>query len=220
MIKIMLVDDQILFRESLHKLLADWKDFEVVGEASNGLESIKLSKKLLPDIVLMDISMPVMNGVEATRRIHKELPSVRVVMLTVSEDEKDLFEAIKNGAQGYLLKDTPARRLRSQLRSVMEDEAPLSGSIAAKILSEFRQTASSGSSAMSKQINETLETLTAREKGILTLLVEGLSNQEIADKLFVSEQTVKKHLHNTLIKLQLNNRAQAAVYALRAGLVE
>jgi two-component system NarL family response regulator len=220
MIKVLLVDDQMLFREGMRRVFSDWNDFEVVGEASNGLEAFKLSKELLPDIVLMDVHMPVMSGVESTRHIRKELASVRVVMLTVSDDEKDLYDAIKNGAQGYILKDTPVRRLHSQLKGVMEDDAPLSGPIAAKMLAEFRQLKPSDSSEWDKLMAAALEPLTEREVDVLKLIAEGLSNMEIADRLVVSEQTVKKHLHNTLQKLQLNNRVQAAVYAIRAGLVK
>jgi DNA-binding NarL/FixJ family response regulator len=220
MFKVLLVDDQVLFREGLHRVFNDWSDFDVIGEASNGMEALEFCKLLLPDIALMDIHMPVMNGVEAARRIRKELPSVRVVMLTVSDDEKDLFEAIKNGAQGYILKDTPARRLHSQLKGVMEDDAPLSGPIAAKMLAEFRQMKPDGGSGWDELMGEALEPLTEREVEILKLVAEGQSNTEIAKKLVVTEQTVKKHLHNILQKLQLNNRVQAAVYAVRSGLVK
>ncbi len=210
---LLLVDDHILFRDGLRELISHWEEFQVVGEAANGQEAVELCQQRTPDIVLMDVQMPVMNGVEATRRIRKEIPSVRVVMLTVSEDEKDLYEAIRNGARGYILKNTPARRLRSQLRGVMEDDAPLSGSIATKILAEFNR-------QQAGEANGPFEPLTEREIQILQLVAEGLSNEEIGTHLFLSEQTVKKQLSNVMQKLHLNNRVQAAVYAVRKGLTE
>jgi DNA-binding NarL/FixJ family response regulator len=217
MIEILLVDDQPMFREGLRRVIEDWDDFKVVGEASNGKEALEASRALLPDIILMDVNMPVMDGIEAAKLIHDELPSLRVVMLTVSDEEVGLFEAIKNGAQGYLLKDTPIRRLYSELRGVMVGETPLSGTIAAKMLAEFRQTSDFGQKT-GKDVSYAFDTLTKREKEILSLLTEGFSNHQIADCLFVSEKTVKKHLSNIFAKLQLNNRSQLAIYALRAGL--
>lgn len=218
MIRILLVDDQPLFREGLRKVIDDWDDFEVVGEAANGQQAVTLSQELLPDIVLMDINMPIMNGIEAVRQIRERDPSMRIVMLTVSDEDSGLFEAIKNGAQGYLLKDTPTRRLRSELKGTMNDETPLSGAIASKILMEFRQVSSNESSTQASREDSNYETLTMREKEVLALLTEGLSNRDIADRLFVSEKTVKKHLNNIFAKLHLNNRAQAAIYAIKAGL--
>ncbi len=211
-VSLLLADDHTLFRDGLRELISHWEEFQVVGEAVDGQEAVDLCRERLPDIVLMDIQMPVMNGVEAARRIRKELPSVRVVMLTASEEEKNLYEAIKNGAQGYILKDTPARRLRSQLKGVMEDDAPLSGSIATKILAEFNR--------QHGEANVPFEPLAEREIQILQLVAEGLSNEEIGTRLFLSEQTVKKQLSNVLQKLHLNNRVQAAVYAVRNGLAE
>jgi two-component system NarL family response regulator len=213
---LVLVDDHILFREGMKELISHWDDFEVVGEAANGLEALALCRELLPDIVLMDVSMAVMGGVEAASRIHQELPSVRVVMLTMSEDAKDLFEAIKGGAQGYVLKNTPARRLHDLLRGVMHGESPLSGAIAAKMLSEFAGQKSQEELPLAARV----EPLTDREINILQLVAEGLSNADIGEQLFLGEQTIKKHLHHVLQKLHLNNRVQAAVYAIRQGLIE
>jgi DNA-binding NarL/FixJ family response regulator len=210
---LLLVDDHTLFRDGLRELISHWEEFQVVGEAANGQEAVELCRQQLPDLVLMDVQMPVMNGVEATRRIRKESPSVRVVMLTMSDDEKDLYEAIRNGAQGYILKDTPGRRLHSQLRGVVEDDAPLSGSIAAKILAEFNRQGGGEASGL-------FEPLTEREVQILRLVAEGLSNEEIGTRLFLSDQTVKKQLSNVMQKLHLNNRVQVAVYAVRKGLTE
>ena len=217
MITVLLADDHGIFRAGLKIIISDWNDFEVIGEASNGEEAYEMCKKLLPDIVLMDIHMPVMTGVEATRQINREFPSIRVVMLTVSDDRNDLFEAIKNGAQGYLLKSIPADLLYSQLKGVMENAPPLSAPIAVKILNEFRQLGIASPSMHEKVLKE-LSPLTERENEVLKVVAEGLSDAEIAKKLCISEFTVKKHLHNILGKLQLNNRVQAAVYALRSGI--
>lgn len=219
MINVLIADDHDLFRAGLKSVISDWSDFEVVGEASNGLEAYELCKNLLPDIVLMDIHMPIMNGVEATSRIFREFPTIHVVILTVSEDRNDLFEAIKNGAQGYILKNTPANLLHSQLKGVMENCPPLSGPIATKILSEFRQL-KIASPNMQEKVLEELSPLTEREIEVLKIVAEGLSDAEIASRLTISELTVKKHLHNILEKLQLNNRVQAAVYAFRTGMAK
>ena len=139
MTTILLVDDHLLFREGLRGIIEHWDDFEIVGEASNGLEALMSVRKLLPDLVLMDITMPEMDGLEATRRIVREYPSTRVVMLTVSEEQEDLFNAIKVGAQGYVLKDMPSRRLHDLLRGIIRGESALSGAVATKILAEFSQ---------------------------------------------------------------------------------
>lgn len=210
---ILLVDDHVLFREGLFSLMQRWEDFEVVGEASTGEEAVQMCRELLPDLVLMDVTMPVMNGLEATRLIMRELPTTRVVMLTMAEDEECLFEAIKSGAAGYILKDAPSRRLHDQLRGVMRGESPLSGAVATKMLAEFNRQSDR------QDLPIVDEPLTDREQEVLQLVSEGMSNQEIADALCLSENTVKKHLRNILQKLHLNNRVQAAVYAAREGLI-
>lgn len=211
---ILIVDDHILFREGLRKICNHWEEFEVVGEAENGITAVALAQSLLPDIVLMDISMPEMNGIEATRRISKTCPSVNVVILTVSEEEKNLLEAVKNGAKGYVLKDTPSRRLHDQLRGVIQGEAPLSGIMAEKILNEFK----SPKINLIADEDPMVEPLTEQEQRVLILVSDGLTNAEIGDQLSISENTVKKYLHNILSKLHLNNRVEAAVYAVRKGL--
>jgi DNA-binding NarL/FixJ family response regulator len=206
----------VLFREGLRGLIKHWEAFKVIGEASNGMEAIEFCRENRPDLILMDITMPVLNGLEATRQIKELCPSTHIVILTVSEDEEDLFEAIKNGAQGYVLKNMPARRLHDMLRGVMQGEAPLSGSVAAKVLSEF----SHQKGAEGKNQQDLVEQLTNREMEVLELVAEGLSNKEIAEKLYLGEGTVKKYLGNVLDKLHLNNRVQAAVYATQKGLFE
>ena len=216
MISLLLVDDHLLFREGLQNIVARWDDAQVIGEASNGMEALRLARELLPDIVLMDISMPVLDGVEATRRITRELPSVNVVILTSSEEEKDLFEAVKGGACGYVLKNTPSRKLHDLLRGVMRGESPIAGVMATKILNEFNrpwETQTQGA------FEANIEPLTEREREVLVLLAQGLSNKLIGVELHLSENTVKKYLHNIMEKLHLNNRVEAAMYAVKKGLV-
>lgn len=211
---ILIADDHILFREGLRSLIRHWEDFEVVGEAANGIEALALAHKLMPDIVLMDITMPGMGGIEATRQMVRELPATNVVILTVSEDEDDLFEALKYGARGYVLKNIPSRRLHDYLRGVLSGESPLSGIMAAKILEDFHRPRQETEVAVDE------EPLTEREQAVLELVVEGHTNVEIAERLYLSEHTVKKYLGNVLQKLHLNNRVEAAVYAVRKGLVD
>ncbi len=212
---ILIVDDHVLFREGMRNIIRHWDDCEVIGEASNGLEALNLARELLPDIILMDIAMPVMDGINATKQISGELPSVRIVMLTMSEEEDDLFNAIKCGAQGYVLKDTPSKRLHDELRRMLQGETPLSGLMATKALEEF-----SRSRNQSRTLSDYREPLTEREHQVLELLVAGLTNTEIAEKIYLSENTIKKHLHNILQKLHLNNRVEAAVFAVKEGLVD
>jgi DNA-binding NarL/FixJ family response regulator len=215
MLRILLVDDHVLFRKGVAALLAAHQDIQVVGEAGDGLDAIEIARETLPDIILMDINMPRCDGLQATRRIKREMPHVTIVILTVSEDDKDLFEAIKSGAQGYLLKNLEPYQLYDLLESISRGEAPLSGAIAAKILKEFSQPSSS-----SGEEPILADELTARETMILQYVAEGLTNKEIATTLVISENTVKIHLRNILEKLHLQNRIQAAVYAVRQGLVD
>jgi len=215
MLRILLVDDHVLFRKGIGALLSAKQEFQVVGEAGDGLEAIDIVQETFPDVILMDINMPRCDGLEATRRIKKEMPHVKIVILTVSDDDSHLFEAIKSGAQGYLLKNLEPYQLYDLLESISRGEAPLSGAIAAKILKEFTQP-----SQDSKQDRDSDEELTPREVNVLQLVSEGKTNREIADVLFITENTVKIHLRNILDKLHLKNRIQAAVYAVRQGLVE
>ncbi|NLE61718.1 MAG: response regulator transcription factor [Planctomycetes bacterium] len=213
---LLLVDDHALFRDGLRELITHWGEFRVVGEATNGWEAVELCGRLQPDIVLMDVQMPVMDGVEAARRIRVESPATVVVMLTMSVEERDLFEALKQGARGYVLKNTSAQQLRERLHEVARGEVPLSGAIAARILDELNRQRSADAASSP----EPVETLTEREVQILRLVAEGLSNEEIGARLFLSDQTIKKQLSGVLQKLHLANRVQAAAYAVRHKLAD
>jgi DNA-binding NarL/FixJ family response regulator len=208
--RILLVDDHTLIRRGLGALLASRKTFQVVGEASDGLEAIERAREIMPDLILMDVHMPRCTGPEATRAIKREMPHVKIVMLTVSDEDKDLFEAIKSGAQGYLLKNLEPEQLFGLLEQAQRGEAALSRSMMARILEEFQRPG---------QTETGQEALTERELEVLRLVVEGATNAEIGEALVITEHTVKIHLRNILEKLHLQNRVQAAVYAVREGLV-
>ncbi len=214
-LRILLVDDHVLFRKGVAALLATRQDIKVVGEAGDGLEAVARARETMPDVILMDVSMPRCSGLEATQLIKQEMPHVHIVMLTVSDDDRSLFAAIKNGAEGYLLKNLEPQQLFDKLEGVRRGEAALSGTLAAKILQEFRQPDKS----LAQQL-EVRDELTPREIEVLKLVVEGDSNKEIAAKLGIQENTVKIHLRNILEKLHLKNRIQAAVYAVRQRLVK
>ncbi len=212
--RVLLVDDHALFRDGIASLLAAW-GVEVVGQASDGLEAVQKVRALHPGLVLMDVKMPHCNGLQATRLIKAEMPQVKIVMLTVSDDEQDLFEAIKAGAQGYLLKNLRGEEFMEILTGISRGEAPISPFMAAKILDEFaRQAAKAGAPLSSK------DGLSERERDVLRLIAQGGTNRVIAASLYVSENTVKYHIKNILAKLHLRNRAQAAAYAVQQGLAE
>jgi two-component system nitrate/nitrite response regulator NarL len=213
-IRVLLADDHPLFRKGIASLLREERDFEVVGEAANGREALEKSRDLMPDIVLMDLSMPEMDGLEATRRIKQEMPHVRIVILTIEEEDQSLFEAVKNGAQGYVLKKIEPQALFSTLRGVAQGEASISRLMAAKLMGEFSRQVNHAASAEGRR-----QELSPRERGILDLVAQGKTNKEIASVLAIAENTVKNHLKNILEKLHLENRVQAATYALRKGLV-
>ncbi|MGD1994124.1 MAG: response regulator transcription factor [Anaerolineae bacterium] len=212
-LRILLVDDHILFRKGLARLLDAQPDFEVVGEAADGEAALDAVETLRPDVVLMDLRMPVCNGLEATRRIKHAYPEVRVVMLSVSEEDQDFLSAIRCGADGYLVKDLRPEGLFQELRGLAQGEAPLSRSMTSKLL---RQLARQGSMIV-PQISSDL--LSPREQEVLALIVEGLTNREIAAELGIAVNTVRNHVRSVLEKLDVRNRVQAAVYAVRAGLV-
>lgn len=218
-LRILLVDDHTLFRKGVRALLTHHPDFEVVGEAGDGFEAITVARETMPDVILMDIDMPQCNGLEATRVIHREMPHVRIVMLTVSVDDDNLFEAIKVGAQGYLVKDLEPHQLYDFLLATSRGEAPLSGIIAARILEEVRQMkAALPEKNTSSKADEATAELTSREIAVLGLIAQGMTNKEISSELVISENTVKNHVANIIDKLHLQNRIQAALYASRHGL--
>lgn len=210
-IRVLIVDDHDLFRDGIASLLKA-RGYEVVGEASDGVEALSRVRELRPDLVLMDIRMPNMGGLEATRRIKAEMPEVNVVILTVSDDEEDLFEAIKSGAQGYLLKKLKAGVFFELISGVTSGDAAISPKMATKMLTEFSR------QAESSRRTESGSGLTDREEEVLKLVAQGRTNREIATNLTVSESTVKYHLRNILDKLHLDNRAQVMAYAARRGL--
>lgn len=208
-IRVLIADDHILFRAGVASLFSANNDFALVGAASNGEDAATLALALRPDIILLDVRMPVASGLDALRRIRASWPEARLVMLTASEDDQDLFESVRLGAQGYLLKNTSPADLYSYLKGVMRGEAALSGMLAARLLSEM----SGGGRAAN-------EPLSQRERDVLRLVADGASNKEIAERLQIAENTVKKHLQSILDKLHLQNRTQAAAYALREGVVQ
>lgn len=212
--RILIADDHALFRDSLRSLLES-HDIEVVGEAKNGKEAIELSWESKPDVVLMDLMMPEMDGLEATRRIAAELPDVKVVILTAADDDANLFEAIKSGAKGYLLKDLESGQFFSLLEGVGRGEPALTPAVARKLLDEFARPRKPTKDEYDP------DALTDREREVLELMVQGTtSNRKLAKHLGVSENTVKFHVRNILDKLHLHNRAQVVAYALRTRLVE
>jgi len=211
--RLVLADDHALFRAGIASLLQAW-GHEVVGEAGNGLEALELVRRLHPDLVLMDITMPECNGLEATRLIKAELPDTRIAIVTVSDHDEDLFEAIKSGAEGYLLKNMSEAELESTLNALSAGEPALSPRLAAKILDEFARLGREPAAREDQR-----DDLTPREREVLLLVAEGATNKEIAGSLCLSEHTVNFHMKNILSKLHLRNRAQAVAYAIRTGLV-
>jgi len=210
--RVLIVDDHRLFRDGLAALIARWDDFELVGSASDGAEGAELARRVAPDLVLMDVRMPGMDGVEATARIHEDRPSTRIVMLTTSSLGEDVFNALRNGAHGYVIKDEPAERLRAYLQAVMRGEVALSSAIAGRVLAQL--------SVVNSKSPAPVTVLTSREREVLRQLVDGLTNEEIAQTLNVSEATVKKHLGRVMTKLHVDNRVQLAVYSVREGLID
>jgi two-component system NarL family response regulator len=213
-IKLLVVDDHNLFRQGLIRILQDDDQLQIVGQAGNGQEALIQVERLQPDVVLMDLNMPVLSGPEAVRALGERFPSIPVIMLTVSERDEDLFDAIRAGARGYLLKNVGMDELIDAIRRVQAGEAIIAPSMALRLLEEFRTLASQAPAEPHQ-----LEGLSDRETDVLRLVAQGYSNREIADALSLSEHTVKSHLQSILDKLQLRSRAHAAAYAVQAGLV-
>jgi DNA-binding NarL/FixJ family response regulator len=214
-IRVLLVDDHLLFREGLKKILKSQPDFDVIGEASDGLEAFIKASELLPDLILMDVKMPVCDGLEATQRIKTEFPEITIVMLTVSEDDEKVFEAIRHGAQGYLLKSISSNVMLSSLRGAVRGEAAITRALSGRILEEFRRVSHGGVSVST----ENMLSLTMRELEVLRLVAEGETNKEIAKFLNVSIHTVKSHMRKILAKLHLKKRQEAVQYAKQEGLI-
>ena len=213
-IRIMIVDDQVLFREGLRTLLSVQPEFEVVAEAGNGLDAIQLVSELHPELVLMDLRMPVMDGVSATLKLHEEFPDVKVIVLTTFDDDENVFDGLRAGAVGYLLKDVSSVKLFEAVHAAANGEYFLLPSITAKIVSEFKRITSP--QVATKEI---VEPLSGRELEILRLVSDGLSNKQIAEKLVIAEGTVKNHLSNILAKLSAHDRLQAVLLAKKLGLI-
>lgn len=213
-IRVLVVDDHLILREGILTILQAEPSIEIIGEASNGSQAIEMAKELMPDVILMDLCMPQIGGIAATRMIYKDNPHIRVVILTVSDSSHDLVEAIKAGAVGYLIKDTAKEKLVEAVKAAYKREAVISSSIAIDLLDEFKK--------LVEQKRETAGktgVLSQRETEILRLMAQGLDNKAISKKIFASESTVKNHVSNILTKLQLENRVQAGVLAAKENLI-
>lgn len=215
-IRILIIDDHSLFRSGIKLLLQRQKGFEVVGEAGNGLEGVKLAKRLSPDVVLLDLHMPGIGGVETIPLIKEEAPEAQVVMLTVSEDAEDLLDALHNGARGYLLKNIDTDYLLDSIRRANNGDSVMSVEMANRMADAMR-VLSDGSN---KKIIMDTNKLSPRERDVIVMLAQGASNKEIARNLSLAESTVKIHVQGILRKLNLTSRVQAAVYAVENGLVD
>jgi len=214
-VQVLLVDDHALFRRGLALVLGAEVDLEVVGEASHGVEAVERATELQPHVVVMDVRMPGMGGVEATRRIRQAQPATRVVMLTGSTEDDDLFGALRAGASGYLLKEVAIDEIAEAVRAIARGQALVSPSMAARLVAEFN--------ALSRRVDEQHDhapRLTDRELEVLRLVARGLANKEIAAELVIAENTVKNHVRNILEKLQVRTRMEAALYAVRERLVD
>ncbi len=221
-IKILLVEDHLLTRMGLKAVLERTKDLKVVGEAEDGEKAVAMVDEVKPDVVLMDVGMPNLDGIEASKRIKEKHPDLSIIMLTSHDNERDIFASLAAGAGGYCLKDVEPERLYTAIRSVTAGDIWLDATIAGKVLKQYNNASApevSSKAPLTKKEQNLPEPLSPREMEVLTQLVEGLSNQEIADKLIISLATAKTHVRNILNKLAVDDRTQAAVQAMRRGLV-
>ncbi|HEY2129867.1 MAG TPA: response regulator transcription factor [Streptosporangiaceae bacterium] len=217
-IRALIVDDHALFRRGLEMVLAAEDDIELVGEASDGAEAVQKAGESLPDVVLMDIRMPKSSGIEACRAMKEVAPSSKIVILTISDEEEDLFEAIRAGASGYLLKDIPLDEVADVVRAVYGGQSLINPSMAAKLLTEFAALNKRDQEERAEQVPA--PKLTDREMQVLKLVAKGMNNRDIAKELFISENTVKNHVRNILEKLQIHSRMEAVMIAVREKLIE
>lgn len=215
-IKVLIADDHRVVREGLCAILKTKEDLEVVGEAQDGQEAVEKARGLLPDVILMDVSMPRMSGVEATRIIKREFPHIGIVALTMYEEQQYIFDLVRAGATGYLLKDTDSSQIVAAIRAIYRGESLIHPSVATKILAEFSLLAQGKSKKPSWEEHH----LTEREITVLRLVADGKTNKEIANSLDLSEKTVKNHVRNIFHKLQVYDRTQAAILGIRKGLIE
>jgi two-component system NarL family response regulator len=215
-IRVLIADDQALFRRGLFVVLGTEDDIEVVAEAENGEQAVARAAELAPDVVLMDVRMPKVSGIEAAAQISALLPTTKILMLTVSDEEDDLYEAIKSGANGYLLKEISVEEVAEAIRAVVLGQSLISPSMASKLLNEFNSLARRA--AQQEQLPTPV--LTSRELEVLKLVAKGMSNRDVAEELFISENTVKNHVRNILEKLHLHSRMEAVMYAVRQHLLD
>jgi DNA-binding NarL/FixJ family response regulator len=215
-IRVMICDDHALFRRGLIMVLESEDGIEVVAEAEDGADAVAKAEELAPDVVLMDVRMPRVSGIEATRSIADTVPTAKILMLTVSDEEDDLYDAIKAGAAGYLLKEISIEEVATAIRAVVSGQSLISPSMASKLLSEFTNLAKKADERQSVPTPR----LTDRELEVLKLVAQGMSNREIAGELYISENTVKNHVRNILEKLHLHSRMEAVVYAVREKLLD
>jgi DNA-binding NarL/FixJ family response regulator len=213
-VRVILVDDQELFRRGLTMLLGVEPGIDVVGEAGDGVSAVALAEETIPDVVLLDVRMPKRSGLQACIKIKELVPSARIIMLTVSDEEGDLYEAVKNGASGYLLKDSSIDEVAQAVRVVAQGQSLISPSMAVKLLDEFKEMSQGSRDAVPAP------RLTERELEVLRLVAKGLNNREAAKELFISENTVKNHVRNILEKLQLHSRVEVVLYAVRENLLD
>jgi DNA-binding NarL/FixJ family response regulator len=211
-VNILIVDDHTLFRTGVRKMLEAEEDMHVVGEAATGLEALEQARALMPDVILMDIKMPDLDGVQAARTLHREMPHVGIIFVTMFEDDEFIFQGLQAGGRGYILKDADPDTMLRAIRAVAHGESLLGSTVAQKVMRQF--------SALPGKQAPLVDDLTPREVEVLKLIAEGRSNSEIAKELVISEKTVKNHINNIFSKLHVYDRSQAMLYAIRKGLVK